>query len=157
MRKQCNKQYNIKLISYSASWIIKRKPCQLIEGAGEGYIYVNEKFALLILLQTVGFFDTNARIKYEDIEKITQNISAVFYHLKYRNTNPQTLELLLAFQSYNGKSPPEFSGDCVANQVSFLKIFRYAVQEQILDFPDFSVWARMPRSMRMETAFDTVL
>ena len=85
----------IKLISYTASWIIKRKPFQLIDGAGEGYIYVNEKFALSILLQAVGFFDADARIKDEDVEIITKNISAVFYHLKYRNTNPQTLELLL--------------------------------------------------------------
>ena len=85
----------IKLISYTASWIIKRKPFQLYEDAGEDYIYINEKFALSLLLQAVGFFDTNMKIKAGEEGKLTKNVSAMFYHLKYRNTNPQTLELLL--------------------------------------------------------------
>lgn len=85
----------IKLISYTASWMIKRKPFQVVEGAGECYIYINEKFALSLLLQAAGFYDDNVRIQEEDIDKITKNISSIFYHLKYRNTNPQTLELML--------------------------------------------------------------
>ena len=85
----------IKLISYTASWIIKRKPFQLVEGTGEEHIYINEKFAFSLLLQAVGFFDDDARIKNEDKQKLEKNMSAIFYHLKYRNTNPQTLELLL--------------------------------------------------------------
>lgn len=31
----------------------------------------------------------------EDQEKIIDAIRQIFYHLKYRNTNPQTLELFL--------------------------------------------------------------
>lgn len=85
----------IKLISYTASWIIKRKPFQVLEGASEEYIYINEKFALSLLLQAVGFFDANMRIKEGKEEKLTKNVSLMFYHLKYRNINPQTLELLL--------------------------------------------------------------
>lgn len=85
----------IKLISYTASWIIKRKPFQLLENAGEEYIYINEKFALSLLLQAVGFFDSNMKIREGEVCKLTKNVSAMFYHLKYRNTNPQTLELLL--------------------------------------------------------------
>lgn len=85
----------IKLISYTASWIIKRKPFQLLENAGEEYIYINEKFALSLLLQAVGFFDSNMKIKEGEEGKLAKNVSAIFYHLKYRNTNPQTLELLL--------------------------------------------------------------
>lgn len=85
----------IKLISYTASWIIKRKPFQLYKDAGEEYIYINEKFALSLLLQAVGFFDSNMKIKDEEEEQLTKNISTMLYHLKYRNTNPQTLELLL--------------------------------------------------------------
>lgn len=85
----------IKLISYTASWIIKRKPFQLLENAGEKYIYINEKFALSLLLQAVGFFDSNMKIKEGEEGKLIKSVSAIFYHLKYRNTNPQTLELLL--------------------------------------------------------------
>lgn len=85
----------IKLISYTSSWLIKRKPFQIIEGAGEAYLYINEKFALSLLLQAVGYLDDSYRLKVEDIEKMEKGISGIFYHLKYRNTNPQTLELLL--------------------------------------------------------------
>lgn len=85
----------IKLMSYTASWIIKRKPFQLLEDAEEKYIYVNEKFALSLLLHAVGFYDPNMKIESEKVDFLIKNISAMFYHLKYRNTNPQTLELLL--------------------------------------------------------------
>lgn len=72
----------IKLISYTASWIIKRKPFQLLENAGEEYIYINEKFALSLLLQAVGFFDSNMKIKEGEEGKLTKNVSAIFYHYK---------------------------------------------------------------------------
>lgn len=85
----------IKLISYTASWIIKRKPFQLFENAGEEYIYINEKFALSLLLQAVGLLDSNIMIIEGNENELKKNISAIYYHLKYRNTNPQTLELLL--------------------------------------------------------------
>ena len=85
----------IKLMSYTASWCLKRKPFQLIEGSGEDYIYVNEKFALSLLLQASGCFDSNIKCAEEDIEKVEKLVEQIFYHLKYRNTNPQTLELLL--------------------------------------------------------------
>ena len=86
--------YN-KLVAYTASWIIKRKPFQLIENGGDKYIYINEKFALSLLLHAAGFFDSNMKIKEIEECKLKKNISAMFYHMKYRNTNPQTLELLL--------------------------------------------------------------
>ena len=55
----------------------------MIEGAGTDYIYVNERF------------DSNVKCAKEDKEKVKKLIEQIFYHLKYRNTNPQTLELLL--------------------------------------------------------------
>ena len=59
------------------------------------YIYVNESFALSLLLQASGCFDSNVKCAKEDKEKVEKLIEQIFYHLKYRNTNPQTLELLL--------------------------------------------------------------
>ena len=67
----------------------------MIEGAGTDYIYVNERFALSLLLQASGCFDSNVKCAKEDKEKVEKLIEQIFYHLKYRNTNPQTLELLL--------------------------------------------------------------
>ena len=67
----------------------------MIEGAGAQYIYVNEQFALSLLLQASGCFDPDVKYAKEDIEKVEKSVEQIFYHLKYRNTNPQTLELLL--------------------------------------------------------------
>lgn len=85
----------IKLIAYTASWCLKRKPFQLVEGCDEKYIYINEMFALSLLTQAVGFLDDDSEYKEENRKIIVKNINSIFYHLKYRNTNPQTLELLL--------------------------------------------------------------
>lgn len=85
----------IKFIAYTASWCLKRKPFQLIEGCDERYLYVNERFALSILLQARGGYDENTEYFEEDQKALIDSIGQMFYHLKYRNTNPQTLELLL--------------------------------------------------------------
>lgn len=85
----------IKFAAYTASWCLKRKPFQLIEGCEEKYLYVNERFALTILLQASGCYDENAEYLIEKKEEIIKGIGQMFYHLKYRNTNPQTLELFL--------------------------------------------------------------
>jgi hypothetical protein len=84
----------IKLMAYTASWCLKRKPFQLVEGCEEKYIYVNEKFALSLLLQGSGCFGNSVYYPEEEKE-LTKGIWHIFYHLKYRNTNPQTLELFL--------------------------------------------------------------
>lgn len=85
----------VKFIAYTASWCLKRKPFQLVEGCDEKYIYVNEKFALSLLLQASGCYDENVNYYEEDQKELINAIGQIFYHLKYRNTNPQTLELFL--------------------------------------------------------------
>lgn len=85
----------IKFIAYTASWCIKRKPFQLIKGCDEKYLYVNERFALSILLQASGCCDGDVNYYAEDQKELVEAIGQMFYHLKYRNTNPQTLELFL--------------------------------------------------------------
>ncbi len=85
----------IKFIAYTASWCLKRKPFQLVQGCEEKYLYVNERFALSLLLQASGCYDENANYYAEDQKELVEAIGQIFYHLKYRNTNPQTLELFL--------------------------------------------------------------
>ena len=84
-----------KFIAYAASWCLKRKPFQIVEGTSEEYIYINETFALTLLLQASGCYDENTQFFTEDEEEIKDLIGKMIYHLKYRNTNPQTLELFL--------------------------------------------------------------
>lgn len=85
----------IKLTSYVASWVLKRKPFQLIESAEPENIFVNEQFALSVLLQGTGICDNNRRIDASKEELLIKNVEFLLHHLKYRNTNPQTLELML--------------------------------------------------------------
>lgn len=85
----------IKFIAYTASWCLKRKPFQLMKGCDEKYLYVNEKFALSLLLQASGWYDEDSVYYEEDQDELIDYIGQIFYHLKYRNTNPQTLELFL--------------------------------------------------------------
>ena len=65
------------------------------EDIAEEYIYINETFALTLLLQASGCYDENTQFFTEDEEEIKDLIGKMIYHLKYRNTNPQTLELFL--------------------------------------------------------------
>lgn len=85
----------VKLIAYTASWCLKRKLFQLVEGAEEDFIYINEKFALALLLQAGGCIDKKVRYYAEDENALIKNLEQIYYHLQYRNTNPQTLELFL--------------------------------------------------------------
>ncbi|MDE5938901.1 MAG: hypothetical protein K2H37_07450 [Lachnospiraceae bacterium] len=85
----------VKLIAYTASWCLKRKTFQLVEGAEEKYIYINEKFALALLMQAGGCYDRKAQYRAEDEDDLVKAVEQIYYHLQYRNTNPQTLELFL--------------------------------------------------------------
>lgn len=85
----------MKLAAYTASWCLKRKPFQMIEGCNEKYIYVNERFALTLLLEAAECYGENAHYCSEDRAELIKGIRQIYYHLKYRNTNPQTLELFL--------------------------------------------------------------
>lgn len=84
-----------KFAAYTASWFLRRKPFQLVEGSEEKYIYVNERFALTLLLDAAECFDDKTSFSTEDKEELIKGIKQLNYHLKYRNTNPQTLELFL--------------------------------------------------------------
>lgn len=85
----------IKLMAYTASWCLKRKVFQIVEGCEKEWIYANEKFALMLLLQASGCFDENTYYGADDQKALMKNVDVMFYHLRYRDTHPQTLELLL--------------------------------------------------------------
>lgn len=85
-----------KLIAYTASWCVRRKPFQLIDcEEAEENVFINEKFALSLLLQAAGLQAENNKYFADKENDLKKDLDYFFYHLKYRNTNPQTLELLL--------------------------------------------------------------
>ena len=82
-----------KIISYEISWFLRRKPLQVISHNKEELIYINEKFALEILV--------NHLIK-ETVDDISKNrvmssfFDIVIYYFKYRNCDAKVLEFIIA-------------------------------------------------------------
>ncbi len=50
---------------------------------------------MTLLLQAGDCYDENVNYYEEDRKDLVKGIGQIYYHLKYRNTNPQTLELFL--------------------------------------------------------------
>lgn len=86
-----------KVVAYSASWIIRRKPFQMVQGYNTDdhrYKYINEKLALFMLIRRADT-DWKYPVDTQKKESMQATLHRLLYHLIYRNTNAQTLELLL--------------------------------------------------------------
>ena len=83
----------IKQHAYAASWWLRRKPICFSEGNDESTLWANELFALTLLFDAL-----TAKISDETVYNKSRAMEVArhaLYHLKYRDTNPQTLELFL--------------------------------------------------------------
>jgi hypothetical protein len=83
----------IKIIAYETAWLLKRKPLQIINGDIQRITYCNEQF---VYSQILKFLPRNNNS--EESRPFTKPDSFtqfLFYHLQYRNCEPQVLELML--------------------------------------------------------------
>ena len=85
----------IKIAAYAASWCLRRKPFQRKESCGKELLFVNELFALTILMDTAGIYNSKGMIAKADKDIFEKQVRQLFYHLKYRDTDSKTLELYL--------------------------------------------------------------
>ena len=92
-----------KTMAYEISWLLRRKPIQVLEDQKEDLVYINEKF---ILSYAINFITScKESVRYQDLKKARQKcfngfIESFYYHLKYRNCCAQSLELaLLSFEA----------------------------------------------------------
>lgn len=87
-----------KIISYESSWLIRRKPIQILSNK-ESHVYVNEKFVLAILVTHL----TKGTITTLENHKILDNFCDILlYYLKFRNCDPKILEIMIcAFKAGN--------------------------------------------------------
>jgi len=84
-----------KILAYETTWLLKRKPLQIKDSNNEKYTFCNEQFALsqiLFCLITDDSKDISQALALRDLKFF---IDTLFYHLKYRNYDPQTIELML--------------------------------------------------------------
>lgn len=84
----------IKIYSYSAYWWIRRKPFQRREKCGNAGLFANELFAEQFLMSALPHSLSDVNKYWQD--KASSLSAHLQYHLKYRDTHPQTLELMLA-------------------------------------------------------------
>jgi len=87
--------HDVKILAYETSWLLKRRPLQLKDCTDQKYAFCNEQFA---------FSQVTLWFKKDDGEDGTKVLAhpdfrffsnTLFYHLKYRDYDPKTLELML--------------------------------------------------------------
>lgn len=89
---------SFKIVAYEISWLLRRKPIQILKDETEELVYVNEKFVLSYVMsyftKLVGsdFYDG---LRENNKRVIDGYVNSLYYYLKYRNCNSQTLEFAL--------------------------------------------------------------
>lgn len=83
-----------KIIAYTVAWIVRRKPLQFVEYPREERdIFVNERFAAYLMINECLFDDNRRYIPGKYMSKLEEYNNLLLYYLKYRECNPQVIEL----------------------------------------------------------------
>ena len=85
--------HETKVISYEAYWLLKRKPFQVLNN-DINVLYINEKFVLSRIIHCI-CQDNNESVLTLNNEKLSFFTDTLFYFLKYRSLDAQTIELLI--------------------------------------------------------------
>lgn len=91
----------VKIKAYETFWLLKRKPLQLVqELETDKWLYINEKFLLARLTSFMLKDNINTPMVHERGKAFTNYLDTLYYYLKFRKTDAQSLELmLLSFQA----------------------------------------------------------
>ncbi len=94
----------VKIYSYLAYWILRRKPLQIIASDNsEDLVFVNEEFVADFLLGFLYVDPQNVSIVTSQRENMVYFEDTLRYFLRYRTVTPQVLELMiLGFQAGRG-------------------------------------------------------
>lgn len=86
-----------KIFAYTAAWIVKRKPIQFTDNTNEEKdIFVNERFAVFLLInECLLSGGEEKKVAPEHLGKLDEYIDLLLYYMKYRECNPQVLELMV--------------------------------------------------------------
>jgi hypothetical protein len=88
------KANEIKICAYETAWLLKRKPLQIKDSNEQKYAFCNEQFAYsqIVFLLENGCNEGTKVFTHKELRYFSDSL---FYHLKYRGHEPQTLELML--------------------------------------------------------------
>jgi hypothetical protein len=92
----------IKIFAYSIYWFLRFSPVQLINEVDDKYLFINQKIVVDVYMAQFAkdieeLLDVNASSEY---------IEELYYFLKYRQYDAQTIEaLIISFLTGAGKNP----------------------------------------------------
>ena len=85
-----------KSFAYLIAWIVRRKPLQFVHYTeNEKDIYVNERFATFLMLNECLLCGEKRFVGRENQSRLDEYINLLFYYFKYRECNPQVIELAI--------------------------------------------------------------
>ena len=84
-----------KIAAYTIAWWLRRKPIQFRTDKEEKDIFINERFALSLMMNECFFREKVPLLSNEDMETFQRYLEYLFYYFKYRNCDPQVVELLI--------------------------------------------------------------
>jgi hypothetical protein len=96
----------IKINSYGAYWILRRKPIQIIsneipDNMVELISFVNERYVLSVILRFLADKDIEQPLLQEVRSDYKSFVDALLYYMKYRKYDSQSLEMIIL--SYNAE------------------------------------------------------
>ena len=83
----------IKIVAYTAYWLLKRKPIQVVE-QDKKLIYINERFVLSFIISYLSM-EEKGNILMRDNSGLNAFNESLFYFLKYRQLSAQSLEMII--------------------------------------------------------------
>jgi len=92
---QIDRTNDIKILAYETAWLLKRRPLQIKDSNDQKYAFCNEQFAYSQITHWFEKEDGQVGINALANDDLIFFSNTLFYHLKYRNYEPQTLELML--------------------------------------------------------------
>lgn len=85
-----------KIFAYTVAWLVRRKPLQFIHDTDEEKdMFVNERFAVYLLINECLLGGEKKFVSKENLSKLNEYIELLLYYFKYRECNPQVLELAI--------------------------------------------------------------
>lgn len=85
----------IKIHAYSAYWLLRRKPIQIIDDTDKTLAFVNEAFILSYIMNFLHTGEENIYIQEDDREDYLEFVKNLEYSLKYRDITARMLETML--------------------------------------------------------------
>lgn len=85
-----------KIVAYEVYWLLKRKPIQLPQHSEDNkYTFANEGFLTTFIAHEMLVPNESNMLSEDESDDFIKLLKHINYHLKYRNLDKQTLELLL--------------------------------------------------------------